>query len=89
MRLVSQGFVFMQDKDSKHTSKVRLRYIKSKEGQYALQLTSWSAQSADLNPIELVWDELDRKVRAQQPTIEVHLRQLSQESRAELYSVYL
>ena len=51
--LVGQGFVLMQDNDSKQ------RYIKTKEEQHVLQLISWLMQSADLNSIELVWDELD------------------------------
>ena len=46
-------------------------------------------QLADLNPIELVWDELDRKVRAKQDTSMAHLSQLLQESWTELFSVYL
>ena len=50
---------------------------------------SWLAQSADLNPIELVWDELDQKVRAKQPTSAAHLGQHLQESWAELSSIYL
>ena len=33
----------------------------------------WPVQSADLNPIELVWDELGQKVRAKQPTNVTHL----------------
>ena len=37
-------------------------------------------QSMDLNPIELVWDELDQKVRAKQSTSVTHLWQLLQES---------
>ena len=66
-RLVAQGFAHMQDNDLKHFSKLCQRYIKSKEEQHVRQLMSWPAQSADLNPIELVWDELDQKVRAKQP----------------------
>ena len=62
--LVGQGFVLMQDNDPMHTSKLCQRYIKSKEEQHVLQLISWPVQSADLNPIELMWDKLDRKVRA-------------------------
>ena len=55
--LQSLNFVLIQDNDPKHTSKVCQRYIKSKEEQCVIQ-------AADLNPIELVWDELERKVKA-------------------------
>ena len=50
---------------------------------------SWLAQSADINPIELVWDELVQKVRAKQPTSATHFWQLLQKSWVELSSVYL
>ena len=88
-RLVDQGFVLMQDNDSKHTSKHCRRYIKSEEEQHVLQLMSWPAQSANLNPIELVWDQFERKLRAKQPTGTVLLWHLLQESWAGLSSVYL
>ena len=83
-QLVGQRFILMQDNIPKHTSKLCQRYIKSKEEQNVFQVMSWSAQSADLNPIELVWDELDRKVRAKQPTSATHIWQLLQKSWAEL-----
>ena len=89
MHLVGQGFVLMQVNDLKHTSKLCQRYIKSKEEKYILQLLSWPAQSADLNPIELVWDKLEQKVRAKQPTSAAHLWQLLLESWEDLSSVYL
>ena len=69
--------VLMQDNNPKHTSKLCQRNIKSREEQPVLQLMSWSA---DLNPIELVWDELNRKVRAKQPTGAAYLLQILQES---------
>ena len=71
-RLVCQGFVLMQDNDLKHSCKICQKYIKSKEEQHVLQLLSWLTQSAVLNPIEQVWDELDRKVRAKQATSAAH-----------------
>ena len=87
--LVGQRFVLMQDNDPKYISKLCPRYIKGKEEQHVLQLMSWLAQLADLNPIELVWVGLVWKVRAKQPTSMAHLWQLLQESWAELSSVYL
>ena len=50
----------------------------------------WPAQSPDLNPIELVWDELDRRVKAKQPTSATHLWELLQqiwEERSEEYLI--
>ena len=38
--------------------------LKAKRKQHVLQQISWQVQSVDLNPIELVWNELDQKVRA-------------------------
>ena len=50
---------------------------------------SLPVQSADINPIELVWDEPDRKVKTKQHTSAAHLWQLLRESWVELSSVYL
>ena len=49
----------------------------------------WPAQSPDLNPIELVWDELDRRVKAKQPTSATHLWELMQQCWEELSEQYL
>ena len=87
MHLVGHGFVLMQD--PKHTSKLCQRYNKSKQGQHTLQILSWLAQSVDLNLIELVWDELDGKVRPRQPTNVSYLWHILQKSGPELSSVYL
>ena len=86
---MSPGFVLFQYSDPKNTSKFFQRYIKNEEKQLDLQLISWFSQSADLNPIELVWHEHDRKDKAKQHTSATHFWQLLQESWAELPSVYL
>ena len=49
----------------------------------------WPAQSPDINPIELVWDELDRSVKAKQPTSATHLWELLQHCWEELSEQYL
>ena len=49
----------------------------------------WPAQSPDLNHIELVWDELDRRVKAKQPTSATHLWELLQQCWEELSEQYL
>ena len=44
-----------------------------------LHLMTWPPQSPDLNPIEMVWDELDCKVKWKQPTSAQHMWELLQE----------
>jgi hypothetical protein len=39
----------------------------------------WPPQSTDLNPIEMVWDELDRRVKEKQPTSALHMWELLQD----------
>ena len=40
---------------------------------------TWPPQSPDLNPIELLWDELDRRVRKVCPTSTQHLWNILQQ----------
>ena len=42
LQLVGQGFVFILDNGTKHTSKLCQRYIKDKEEQHVLRLMFWS-----------------------------------------------
>ena len=72
-QLMGRRFVLMQYNDPKYTSKLCQRYMKSKEEQHILLLMAWLAQSEELNPIELVWNELDQKVIAKQPTRAAYL----------------
>ena len=36
----------------------------------------WPPQSSDLNPVEMVWDKLDRRVMEKQPTSAQHMWEL-------------
>lgn len=80
LRLIGQNFIFQQDNDPKHTSKLCLNYLDQKSYQNVLKVMKWPAQSPDLNPIEKLWEELDRKVRIKCPTSESHMWELCQEA---------
>lgn len=73
------GYTFMQDNDPKHTSKLNKNYLKTLEERKELKMMDWPPQSPDLNPIELLWEELDRRVRELQPTSAADLWKILQE----------
>ena len=86
---VGQRFVLMQDNNRKCTSKLCQRFIKSKEKEHVLEIKTGPVQSADINHIELVWDEIDRMDRPKHASSVAHTWRLYQESSAELSAVYI
>src|SRR5262249_8531840 len=52
-------FFFQHDNDPKHTSKIVKNYLKYKR----ITVISWPSQSPDLNPIENIWAEINRKTK--------------------------
>jgi hypothetical protein len=59
---VGLSFVIQQDNDPKHTSRLFKGYL-TKDSDGVLHQITWPPQSPDLNQNEMVWDELDRRVK--------------------------
>lgn len=68
LKVIGPSFYFQQDNDPKHTSKLCQDYLIKKVKENKLRLLDHPPQSPDCNPIEFLWDEVDRKVRQKRPT---------------------
>ena len=60
-----------------------------KESNGVLHQMTWPPQSPDLNQNEMVWDELDRRVRERQPTSAQHMWELVQDCWKSIPGEYL
>jgi transposase len=56
-------YTFQEDNAPIHTANIAKKWKKDNN----IESLPWPAQSPDLNPIENLWDELDRKVRNHKP----------------------
>ncbi|XP_070305579.1 F-box and WD repeat domain-containing 11-B isoform X3 [Salvelinus sp. IW2-2015] len=66
-------------KDNDPTHLLSKGYMTKKEHDGVLHQMTWPPQSPDLNPIEMVWDELDRRGIEKQPTSAQHMWELLQD----------
>ena len=81
---LGRKWVFQMDNDPKHTSKVVAKWLKDNK----VKVLEWHLQSPDLNPIENLWAELKKRMRARRPTNLTQLHQLCQEEWAKIHPIY-
>jgi transposase-like protein len=58
---------------TQHTSRLFKDYLTKKKSDGMLHQMTWPSQSPNLNPIEMVWDELAHRVKEKQPTSAQHM----------------
>ena len=56
-------FIFQQDRDSKHTSKLTQGFFEEN----SIEVLNWSSQSPDMNSIEYIWALLKKNVSFHEP----------------------
>ena len=69
---LENSFVFQHDNDSKHTAGLLKDWLKQKK----IETLNWPPFSPDMNPIEHLWDELERRMKKHQPKNKEKLKEI-------------
>ena len=76
---LKRSWVIQQDTDPKHTSKSASEWLNKK-----FKVLEWPSQSPDLNPIEMLWQDLKQAVHARKPKNVTELKQFCMEEWAKI-----
>ena len=76
--LIGANLLLQQDNDPKHSSKLCNNYLGKKQSAGILSIMEWPAKSPDLNPFELLWEQLDRMVSKMSPSSQSNLWEVLQ-----------
>ena len=69
---LGRQFMFQHDNDPKHTSGMAKEWLKKNK----INVLLGASFCPDMNPIEHLWDELDRRIRKRQPTSTTNLQKV-------------
>ena len=87
--VVGSAFIFQQDNDPKHTSRLCKVYLTKKENDRVLRQMTRPPQSPDLNPVKMVWDGMDHRVKTKGLTSAQHFWELLQDCCKTISGKYL
>ena len=68
---LGQNWVLQHDNDPKHRAHILTKWLDEK----GVERLKWSSFSPDLNPIEHIWDEVERRTRKEKAKNEFELKQ--------------